>query len=133
MVVLDTERSGSRGPQEPTAPSAANGRGAAEPAVGRPDLHRSTPHPATGEAPWPARANFGRRLRYWRQVAGLTQADLGRKLAYDHSFISRVECGTRWPPRDLAVRCDNVLGTGQELVHLWRLAERERRRAISPA
>lgn len=83
--------------------------------------------------PWPARTNFGRRLRHWRRVAGLTQADLGRQLAYDHSFISRVECGTRWPPRDLAVRCDDVLGTGQELVHLWRLAERERRRATSPA
>src|SRR6266545_4114008 len=38
--------------------------------------------------PWPARSNFGRRLRHWRRIAGLTQADLGRKLAYDHSFIS---------------------------------------------
>jgi transcriptional regulator with XRE-family HTH domain len=82
---------------------------------------------------WPARVNFGRRLRHWRRAAGLTQADLGRKLAYDHSFISRVECGTRWPPRDLAVRCDEVLGTSHELIHLWRLAERERRRATSPA
>jgi transcriptional regulator with XRE-family HTH domain len=119
MLVLDTERAGSRGSRMPAAPGS-----------GLPLAHRSN---GGDPGPWPARTNFGRRLRHWRRVAGLTQADLGRKLAYDHSFISRVECGTRWPPRDLAVRCDEVLGTGQELVHLWRLAERERRRAMSPA
>jgi len=159
MLVLDTQRTGVREAVEPVShgssssrlPSSTAGGTVNSTANGTPTstangttistangaAHGTATSTAngTGGEPgsWPARANFGRRLRHWRRVAGLTQADLGRRLAYDHSFISRVECGTRWPPRDLAVRCDDVLSTGQELVHLWRLAERERRRAISPA
>jgi len=135
MLVLDTERTGSRGSGE----AAARGSRPRVKDRSNGSSNERTNGSSNGRSngvepdPWPARSNFGRRLRHWRRIAGLTQADLGRKLAYDHSFISRVECGTRWPPRDLAVHCDDVLGTGQELVHLWRLAERERRRAISPA
>jgi transcriptional regulator with XRE-family HTH domain len=78
----------------------------------------------------PARRLFGRRLRHWRRAAGLTQAELARQLAYDHSFISRVESGTRWPPRDLAVRCDDLLGCGPELGRLWPHVEEERRGGV---
>jgi transcriptional regulator with XRE-family HTH domain len=86
-------------------------------------LDRSTPHVL---APAPEHANFGRRLRKWRLAAGLTQAELGRRLAYDHSFISRVERSSRWPTRELASRCDELLGAGGELVAQWRRAAYER-------
>jgi transcriptional regulator with XRE-family HTH domain len=77
-------------------------------------------------APRPELVHFGRRLRHWRLAAGLTQAELGRRLAYDHSFISRVERSSRWPTHELAVRCDELLGAGGELVAQWRRAARER-------
>jgi transcriptional regulator with XRE-family HTH domain len=73
-----------------------------------------------------AGVRFGRRLRHWRTAAALTQAQLGRALTYDHSYISRVESGTRWPPRELAERCDKLLGAGRELVDLWSEAAGER-------
>lgn len=81
----------------------------------------------------PARISFGRRLRHWRRHAGLTQAELGRKMAYDHSFISRVERGSRWPTRELALRCDELLGASGELVDLWRQADLERQSPHRPA
>jgi transcriptional regulator with XRE-family HTH domain len=76
---------------------------------------------------------FGRRLRHWRKSAALTQADLGRLLMYDPSYISRMESGSRWPPREVAQRCDDLLGAGRELVELWAAADIERRRAEPPA
>src|SRR3954451_23376523 len=80
----------------------------------------------TGTQNPPAGVRFGRRLRHWRTAAALTQAQLGRALTYDHSYISRVESGTRWPPRELAERCDQLLGSGQELIQLWSEAAGER-------
>lgn len=80
----------------------------------------------------PERIHFGYQLRRWRRAAGLTQAELGRRLAYDHSFISRLERGYRWPTRELARRCDELFGTGGELVNQWRRAERERRADSGP-
>uniref|UniRef100_UPI002867C811 helix-turn-helix domain-containing protein n=1 Tax=Streptomyces sp. WELS2 TaxID=2749435 RepID=UPI002867C811 len=60
-------------------------------------------------------AEFGRRLRAWRRQAGLTQSQLGLKVGYHHSLISRLEAGLREPPAGLAGRLDSVLGTGGEL------------------
>jgi transcriptional regulator with XRE-family HTH domain len=74
----------------------------------------------------PEHADFGLRLRKWRLAAGLTQAELGRRLAYDHSFISRVERSSRWPTHEFALRSDDLLGAGGELVEQWRRAARER-------
>jgi transcriptional regulator with XRE-family HTH domain len=80
-----------------------------------------------------SRRRFGRRLRHWRQAAGRTQAELGRMLMYDPSYISRVESGERWPPRQVAQRCDELLGAGRELVELWSVADHERRRPSTAA
>jgi transcriptional regulator with XRE-family HTH domain len=79
----------------------------------------------------PARLRFGRRLRHWRTTAALTQAELGRALTYDHSYISKVESGVRWPPKELAERCDRLLGARRELIELWSVAEEERRREVA--
>ncbi|UVS79524.1 helix-turn-helix domain-containing protein [Actinokineospora sp. UTMC 2448] len=74
----------------------------------------------------PARAHFGARLRHWRRVRGLSQAALGRELRYDHTFLSKIESGSRRPTRELAERADRLLETDGELTALW---ARERRTA----
>lgn len=76
------------------------------------------------------RAYFGWRMRYWRRRSGITQQALGERLGYDHSYLSKVETGDRWPPEDLPARMDRLLGAGGELIMLWPLVERERRHAI---
>lgn len=74
--------------------------------------------------PEPRRA-FGSRLRAWREAAGLTQRQLGQRLGYDHTFVSRIESGTRRPPPSLPGRADDLLGTGGELSALWPARPRE--------
>ncbi|MEU1150379.1 helix-turn-helix domain-containing protein [Streptomyces sp. NPDC005863] len=66
----------------------------------------------TAEAVAPGWAEFGRCLRFHRRRAGLTQLQLGGRVGYHHSFISRLEGGLREPPFDLVDRLDAVLGTG---------------------
>lgn len=64
----------------------------------------------------PARwEEFGRRLRHWRRRAGLTQAQVGIHVGYDHSAISKLEGGNREPSPRLVRRLDDLLGTGGEL------------------
>lgn len=66
--------------------------------------------------PAPARwAEFGRRLRHWRRRAGLTQAQVGVRVGYDHSAISKLEGGSREPSARLVRRLDELLGAGGEL------------------
>lgn len=66
----------------------------------------------TVESGW---AEFGRQLRFHRRRAGLTQLQLGRRVGYHHTFISRLEGGLREPPFDLVCRLDTVLETGGRL------------------
>lgn len=62
---------------------------------------------------------FGERLRYWRRRARLTQVQLGARLGYHHSQISKLESGFRGPQDGIAARADEVLGTGGELAAIW--------------
>ncbi|WP_030181771.1 helix-turn-helix transcriptional regulator [Streptomyces violaceorubidus] len=69
--------------------------------------------PAAAEgAPW---AEFGRQLRSLRRAAGLTQLQLGLRVGYHHSAVSRLEAGLREPPVGLVRRLDAVLHTGGRL------------------
>ena len=68
--------------------------------------------PETAEPGW---AEFGRQLRCHRRRAGLTQVQLGRRVGYHHTFISRLEGGLREPPFGLVCRLDVVLETGGRL------------------
>jgi transcriptional regulator with XRE-family HTH domain len=86
------------------------------------------PRRPTGPEQPSAGQRFGQGLRHWRTAAGLTQAELGRALTYDHSYVSKVESGTRWPPRELAERCEELLGADGELLKLWGQGDDERRR-----
>ncbi|MEV4483818.1 helix-turn-helix domain-containing protein [Micromonospora coxensis] len=63
-------------------------------------------------------AEFGRELRSWRRRAGLTQGQLGLRVGYHHSVISKVESGLREPPMGLPARLDELLGTGGALTAL---------------
>ncbi|MFC7814239.1 helix-turn-helix domain-containing protein [Streptomyces sp. NPDC057367] len=60
-------------------------------------------------------AEFGRRLRSLRRAAGLTQLQLGLRVGYHHTAVSKLEAGLREPPAGLVRRLDEVLDTGGEL------------------
>ncbi|MER5863452.1 helix-turn-helix transcriptional regulator [Kitasatospora sp. NPDC002040] len=67
---------------------------------------------------------FGERLRHWRRLAGLTQAQLGTEIGYDHTAVSRLEHGTRRATPRVADRLDQLLSTGGELRAACQRAER---------
>lgn len=75
--------------------------------------------------PW---AEFGRELRAWRRRAGLTQTQLGLRVGYHHSVISKLESGVREPPMGLPARLDTLFGADGTLAAL---AEPARRRPTS--
>ncbi|MFJ4186857.1 helix-turn-helix domain-containing protein [Kitasatospora sp. NPDC089509] len=58
---------------------------------------------------------FGALLRHWRRRAGLTQAQLGAGIGYDHTAVSKIEHGTRRVAPRLVDRIDGLLGAGGEL------------------
>ncbi|MEU4116628.1 helix-turn-helix transcriptional regulator [Kitasatospora sp. NPDC028055] len=59
---------------------------------------------------------FGARLRHWRRRAGLTQAQLGAGIGYDHTAVSKIEHGSRRVAPRMAERIDELLNAGGELV-----------------
>ncbi|MFF8914012.1 helix-turn-helix domain-containing protein [Streptomyces sp. NPDC015032] len=68
---------------------------------------------------------FGTRLRRWRRRAGLTQAQVGARVGYDHTAISKLEHGTRKTPLPLARRLDDLLAAGGDLLDACEAAEAE--------
>lgn len=80
------------------------GTGGGGAAVGPPPL----PDAGTAEA-WKA---FGDLLRQWRRKTGLTQAQVGAAVGYDHTAISKLEHGTRRATPQLARRLDGLLMAG---------------------
>lgn len=55
-----------------------------------------------------AGADYGTRLRRWRNEHRLTQEQLAEKLGYDVSYIRKLEAGTRPPTRPLLARMSDV-------------------------
>ncbi|MFI9325329.1 helix-turn-helix domain-containing protein [Kitasatospora aureofaciens] len=66
---------------------------------------------------------FGARLRHWRRRAGLTQAQLGAGIGYDHTAVSKIEHGARRVTPRIAERIDELLGAGGELLSACLRAE----------
>ncbi|MFI5750738.1 helix-turn-helix domain-containing protein [Streptomyces sp. NPDC051644] len=80
-----------------------------------------SPDVRTAEA-WRA---FGTRLRQWRRRAGLTQVQVGARVGYDHTAISKLEHGTRRAPLPLARRLDDLLTAGGDLLDACEAAQAE--------
>lgn len=68
--------------------------------------------PVARQASW---VEFGHRLRALRRQAGLTQLQLGLRLGYHNSLISKLEKGLREPQSGVARRLDDLLGSNGEL------------------
>ncbi|WP_406207707.1 helix-turn-helix domain-containing protein [Kitasatospora sp. NBC_01560] len=88
-------------------------------------MHRNHADPpqadaASANAHWRA---FGARLRHWRRLAGLTQAQLGTEIGYDHTAVSKLEHGTRRTSPRIAGRLDDLLAAGGDLRTACRRAE----------
>ncbi|MEV7009858.1 helix-turn-helix transcriptional regulator [Streptosporangium sp. NPDC051022] len=62
---------------------------------------------------------FGAELRKHRHRAGLTQEQLAEITQFSRSLLGFIERGQRTPSRNFAQRCDDALGAGGELAHLW--------------
>lgn len=75
---------------------------------------------------------FGAELRYYRERAGLSQAELAALVNVSHDVISKIETGERAPARTFPERLDAVTGldTHAGLTRLWGwLRESARHRA----
>ncbi|GAA3751107.1 hypothetical protein GCM10022225_39360 [Plantactinospora mayteni] len=66
-----------------------------------------------------ATREFQRELRRWRTRKGLTQRALADRVRFSRETVAAVEAGRRYGSHELAVRCDDVLGTGGLLTALW--------------
>jgi transcriptional regulator with XRE-family HTH domain len=66
-----------------------------------------------------ATRQFRRELRRWRTRNGLTQRALADRVRFSRETVAAVESGRRYGSHELAVRCDEVLGTGGRLAALW--------------
>ncbi|MER7751972.1 helix-turn-helix transcriptional regulator [Kitasatospora sp. NPDC097643] len=75
---------------------------------------------------------FGARLRHWRRRAGLTQAQLGAGIGYDHTAVSKIEHGTRRVTPRIADRLDELLGAGGDLRTACHRAETAELPALAP-
>ncbi|MFJ9442490.1 helix-turn-helix domain-containing protein [Kitasatospora sp. NPDC101235] len=82
----------------------------------------AVPAPPTGRER-DAWREFGARLRQWRRRAGLTQAQLGTGIGYDHTAVSKIEHGARRVTPRIADRIDDLLGAGGELSAACQRAE----------
>ncbi|MEU2250174.1 helix-turn-helix transcriptional regulator [Streptomyces sp. NPDC019224] len=92
---------------------------------------------ATGPVPTAAHSvrawrAFGVRLRHWRRRAGLTQAQVGARIGYDHTAISKLEHGSRRTPLPLARRLDHLLAADGDLVAACEEAEAGERAEPAP-
>ncbi|MFE6050530.1 Scr1 family TA system antitoxin-like transcriptional regulator [Kitasatospora sp. NPDC056446] len=65
-------------------------------------------------------ARFGQELRRSRRARRWSQTEAARHLGYSGAHISYVENGKRSPTRPLAVKADEVFGSGQRFYELWR-------------
>ncbi|WP_316519760.1 helix-turn-helix domain-containing protein [Kitasatospora brasiliensis] len=82
----------------------------------------AVPAPPTGRGR-DAWREFGARMRHWRRRAGLTQAQLGAGIGYDHTAVSKIEHGARRVTPRMADRIDELLGAGGELSAACQRAE----------
>jgi transcriptional regulator with XRE-family HTH domain len=83
-----------------------------------------------------ARVALGKQLAIARQVAGLSQQELGRAIDYSRSAVANVEIGRQQAAREFWERCETALGAGGLLLaghDEVEAAEQQRRDAAAQA
>ncbi|GAA4967184.1 helix-turn-helix transcriptional regulator [Yinghuangia aomiensis] len=73
-----------------------------------------------------ARAFYGAELRRLREAAGLTQDALGELAFCSGAYIGQFEAAVRQPQPELSKAFDQVLGSGEHLQRLCRLARQSK-------
>ncbi|WLQ51681.1 helix-turn-helix transcriptional regulator [Streptomyces poriferorum] len=68
------------------------------------------------------RAFYGAELRRLREAAGLSQGELGSRAFCSGTYIGLFEAGERRPQIELSRSLDELLGSGEHLQRLCRLA-----------
>jgi transcriptional regulator with XRE-family HTH domain len=53
---------------------------------------------------------FGTMLKQWREERGLSQSALAQRADIDHTTISRIESGQRYPSYSMVMRLADALG-----------------------
>ncbi|MFI1483327.1 helix-turn-helix domain-containing protein [Streptomyces sp. NPDC020747] len=71
------------------------------------------------------RVALGRTLRFLREKAGRTLAQLAAETSYDKSYLYRLETGERLSKRAVMEDLDTHYGSGDLLVRLWRDARKD--------
>jgi transcriptional regulator with XRE-family HTH domain len=75
---------------------------------------------------------FGAELRQFRVARHLSQAALGAATHTSADMVAKIEKAERWPARDFAERCDQVLDSESTLTRLWPLVEKMRSDQLAP-
>jgi peptide deformylase len=73
---------------------------------------------------------FVSELQHWRDVAGLARKALSERMAYDPSYVGKVESGGARPSEDFARRADQTLHAGGAIVRRWKEYDLAARRAV---
>lgn len=68
----------------------------------------------------PEVAAFGAELRYWRELAGVSQKDLARATGYGSSYVSKSENAALAVTRQFAETADQHLHAGRAIIRHWR-------------
>lgn len=53
---------------------------------------------------------MGAKIKYYRNIEGMGQAELSEKIGISRQYLSRLECGNSKPSVDLLFRISEVLG-----------------------
>jgi peptide deformylase len=77
-----------------------------------------------------AAAAFVAELQHWRDVAGLARKGLSERMAYDPSYVGKVESGGARPSEDFAKRADQTLHAGGAIVRRWKDYDLAARQAV---
>jgi len=80
--------------------------------------------PRDGESSDSPLVMFAEELKAHRELAGLSQVQLGELIAYSPSLVAKIETCGQVPSRDFADRCDKALGTPGTFVRMQRQCTR---------
>ncbi|MER6115223.1 XRE family transcriptional regulator [Streptomyces sp. A0642] len=84
------------------------------------------PHPKDLDPYTDARAFYGAELRRLREAAALSQGELGERVFCSGSYIGQFEAATRRPQLEMSRALDELLGSGEHLQRLCRLAQKSK-------